>query len=164
MNISIAIAVFDKTGVRHKRGDIIAVRRYPWAWGVEEYKQYLIVPIDTLGKIRKHQVPKLMRALLLGGGWDGGDPSKGPDFTVPVVAKNRFQVPKAVVDQAQVYHGLPAIQWARVINLEDTYQPFLTNLTTGEGYISPLTDAIYCKAKARIMNDADLAEVDSVGE
>ena len=33
---------------RMKEGDIIAVKPYPWAWGTEEVKRYLIIVVNNL--------------------------------------------------------------------------------------------------------------------
>lgn len=33
---------------RKKRGDIVAVKPYPWSWGAEELKRYLILVVNNL--------------------------------------------------------------------------------------------------------------------
>ena len=79
---------------RMKKGDIIAVKPYPWEWGKEEVKRFLIVVIDGLTKQQVEDMcsPHYANDKLIS--------ELEPDSDEKPIAKRRFKIPLDVLENA----------------------------------------------------------------
>jgi len=100
MKYELAIAVADEQDLasghkRKKKGDIIAIKPYPWNWGTEELKHYLIVIVDGLTE-------KEVECLTIPYYKDGQDVSPiATGETKPhiPIAKRKYKVPLTAISK-----------------------------------------------------------------
>jgi len=130
MRVSVAIAVQDRGGVFE--GDIVAVMPSRHRWGTEEVKHFLIVELDFPNMTSMAQAQKLTMAHYTDGvlRWIRGVDADGfpiPDF--PKTGKRRFHLSFTDIESAAGF----AIDWNRVRNRDDNYQPLGGVMITGLG-------------------------------
>jgi hypothetical protein len=109
MKVSMALAVEDKDGIRHKAGDIIAVKPAGWEWGTEEVKRFLIVevdlPIRTMEEAERLQIPLYENGTL------------EPEGNETIIGKRRFQLPLEELEKTVT------IDRTRLTDISQKYQP-----------------------------------------
>ena len=121
MIASLALAVYDKSGTRHKEGDIICVKEYidPPRWGNVARSYCVIVNLDIGDNINFEKAKRnLMMPVLT-------DVILAPtvDYENVMLKKFRFGIKmQYIVDEHPAFAD--SVQWSRVADPEDEYQPF----------------------------------------
>ncbi len=124
MVVSMAIAIRDEPEAhRKKEGDIIAVMPHGWQWGRKEVKRYLIVDVDVgaidkMPDARKFEVPKYEADIATPPGIDEENPPA-------ITGKRRFHIPFNVLNALAEARGVVDIDFNRVADPEDEYQPLM---------------------------------------
>ena len=152
-----AIAIRDEADLpsghkRKKRGDIIAIKRYPWAWGPGELREYLIVNLE-LPNVAASKIHRVISTHLQGGAWQQLPP-KLSLAKIPTENKRVFSIPHTMI-QTRFPALYASVDWPRVMDPEDDYQPWLDrvfDLTVSQASF------LYSKVKARLLTNADFAE------
>lgn len=128
MIFSLALAVEDGGGLRHKAGDIIAVKPSGWQWGRQEVKRYLIAEVELPGISSLEEAEKLRLPLYENGTLD-------PEGNEVIIGKRRFQLPLEEIEKT-----IP-LDREKLVNKEQEYQP-LKDITL----VSPsITDKVEAK-------------------
>ena len=157
MIISLAIAIKDETDLlsghkRKKEGDIIAIKPYPWQWGTNEIKEYLIININLEQKITDYAIAsKLVVPHFIDGRrwWSEIGTEK-------IIAKRRYKILFADLESLAQSKGI-AIDWTRVVNPNDSYQPLDGTIFT----ISELLTIAWDKVLIRKFKNIDWAEIEA---
>ena len=155
MIISIALAARDEADLasghkRKKAGDLITIKPYPWQWGTNEIKEYLIININLGQKITDYAIAaKLEVPHFIDGRrwWSEAGNEK-------VVAKRRYKILFTDLENLAQSKGI-SIDWGRVADLNDPYQPL-------DGTIFMVTELLtiaWDKVLIRKFKDIDWAEI-----
>jgi len=116
MRVSLALAVYDGGGFRHREGDVIAVCPSGWQWGEMELRQYLIAELDLGAAVTRLDVAGLLQVQLY------AQDRVADDGLLARTGKRRFQVPFAEVEK------LVSLDSAKLLDETVIYQP-LAGLT-----------------------------------
>lgn len=126
MKVSMALAVEDGGGTRHKAGDIIAVKPEGWQWGKEEVKRYLIVEVELPGITSIEEAQKLQLPLYESGTLD-------PDVHDVIVGKRRFQLPLDEIEKSV------ALDKQKLTDKSHVYQPLQGLTLTTDGVVDKVS-------------------------
>lgn len=159
MIVSIAISIRDEQDLlsghkRKKEGDIIAVVPYPHQWGVKERMRFLVTNIDMgeqidWSRIRHFLTKRWTTDYLV-------DPRNS--HLKVVLGKRRFSV--RFNDLRTEFHAFTSgIDWSRVKDLGDTYQPLESLIIP----YSKLKKVIYDREGQSLISDQTLTEMANLG-
>ena len=131
-----------------KRGDIADVKPYPYQGGVVERKMILIINLEVPTKIAQkarrlmatHYSTTILEVDLL-----------NASVSPATIGKRRFHLPwQKILDKVNEV-GWP-VNWSRVANPDDNYQPFESRVFP----LSKFTDFVFDKSLNQFINEDGL--------
>ncbi len=144
---------------RKKEGDIVVVKKGDWEWGRKELQQYLVVLVDveepfTEEEIKNFRTPLLEDgSLLVEHAEENAQRNGRAGHAVKRLAKNRYRIGFADIQRLLDQQSI-TIDWTRVRDEEDRYQPLLDR-----GIILPYQDLVYCKHVKRTLKKKDFKRI-----
>ncbi len=131
-----------KPSTRSQEGDIIAVRPANWEFGTKEKKLFLIVIVDLGNDVKEISVARQLEIADYGVNYLTlpSDTEVWPEMR----AKHRYSVESSAIDSEQASLGNTPVNWSRVRDIADAYQPLTTSETEME-YTHVLKDKVQDK-------------------
>lgn len=153
MKISIALKLNDggDGSLKATEGDIVAVCPSGWQWGTKEIEQYLIIELNlgTYVTALSHAKKFMSR------NWNNAKFSPDTDADGSIIStaihKCRFNISFDDLDIVAQSLGI-TIDWKRVRDIEDNYQPF-------EGYTVPTSALLNLVKDKRLGRKIQLSDI-----
>lgn len=154
MKVSVLLETQNKKPPRAQEGDIIAVRPEHWEYGTMEQKLYLIAIIDLGDDIKEISVARQLEIEDYGDTYLTLPPDR--EAWPNIRAKRRYSIPFVTIAAEQASLGNTPVEWSRVRDTGDDYQPLTTD-ETKMIYTHVLRD----KVKDKLLALADIQDIEN---